>query len=1393
MQISKRNPKKIMQLKEAIVASFAVAETEVRDLLDRYGQDEWNRVLWWLDISGMALYFLGRIRSAGACASVPPSVLTALEDRQARNSLRNRALMKEASILCGWFNDADLSYALLKGISLAPDSVPDPALRCQADLDFLVPRKALRLARHYVSRLGYVLQADTGRTLELRAGSAGRPNITQIYSVHSQRALELHVTEDHCALLARRRTRIVEGIRLESLSPADILVHQATHLLKHFCGEHTRLAWILEYRRHMEARRGDANFWSEVESVAAATRNGDLAMSVALWLSRELFGPGETTAGTWTETCPPERIKLWLQLYARPSLFSDAIASKRYALLRNELEIAPGGARSVRSIFFPSRLPARIMEPSPNEELKDRLQRYSIEAKHFLTRLRFHVVEGARLAIDSMRWRRAVSGLDKPGIAEHLNTSRSAPRAGCASLLLALCGLVCPVHGNTQAMTNPGIAVSDAPSGQSDLGTNQPQQVDQSASGAMPAADLIQLARSNPDMMVEIKSFVSDFLQRQNTPITTEPLSDDQVYSAIDSSQELRKGLTQYLRARGYVSEEQIDAAILRDQNASLTDSGHRFQENDMGVGGFTQRANPRASSFEDEELQGFRKPDESQLPRRTEATESTQNRPSAVSPNVTDEPRVLRRAAPYNLLSLRDLYTQVPDTSEHLKRFGSDVFTVRGASGNSNSVLNRESGMGAADVPVGPDYVLGPGDELSISVWGGVSENLLRVVEREGGVALPEAGLVQVAGLTMEKAEGIIQEALRPQFRNAHVAVTVARLRSIRIFVVGDVQRPGSYEISSVASPVTALYAAGGPTAVGSLRVLRHYRNEKLIGEIDLYDFMLHGMRSGGHPLQSGDTLLVPPVGTQVAVFGAVKRPAIYELSHEKTLAEVLENAGGTTVAAALAQITVDRVMANQGRVELGINANPNENPSITEGKLANFEVKDGDRVHVATVLPVNDRVIYLQGHVARPGRIAYRDNMRLTDVLRSYGDLLPEPAETGEIVRLVAPDMHPETIEFNIPDVLIGNASLTLQPFDTVRVFGRYEEDAPMVTIRGEVQRPGSYPLFEGMTSSQLVRAAGGFKRDALLSRADLTSYQIVNGNKVSVFRRDVQIGSAVLKQDRDSDIQLKPGDVLTIHQISGWNDIGAYITIDGEVGHPGAYGFQEGEHLSDVLKRAGGFRDTAYPEGAVLTRPEVAALEEKSRQELIRQIDTSASAARMSAGGASSDQPATLQLIQQQRDQVLAQLKSEPASGRLVIHISEDIESWAGTSADIEVRRGDVLKIPKRPGFVLVSGQVYNSSAITYTPHKTASWYLQRAGGPTQIANRKYIFVIRANGEVIGRRSSGWYDHDVLSTELEAGDTVVVPQKIIGPSVVWRNLLATAQVTASLAIAAAVVTGL
>jgi protein involved in polysaccharide export with SLBB domain len=284
-------------------------------------------------------------------------------------------------------------------------------------------------------------------------------------------------------------------------------------------------------------------------------------------------------------------------------------------------------------------------------------------------------------------------------------------------------------------------------------------------------------------------------------------------------------------------------------------------------------------------------------------------------------------------------------------------------------------------------------------------------------------------------------------------------------------------------------------------------------------------------------------------------------------------------------------------------------------------------------------------------------------------------------------------------------------------------------------------------------------------------------------------VPIGVAVAGTDPNADIPLKPGDILAIHQITNWADIGQSVTIEGQVRYPGSYGFHDGERLSSVLRRAGGLLPAAYPMGAVLVRAQVKELEQSSRDELTRQIETNSAAARLSPSAAGSNAGATLQLIKAQEDQVLSDLKSHPPAGRMVIHITSDIDSWANTPADIELRRDDVLTIPKQPGFVLVTGQVYNATALTFIPGKTAAWYLAHAGGANGTANRKQIFIIRANGSVIGRRSGQWLDGDVLSTRLNPGDVVVVPQKIIGGSMFWRNLLTTGQLASSMAITAGV----
>ena len=903
--------------------------------------------------------------------------------------------------------------------------------------------------------------------------------------------------------------------------------------------------------------------------------------------------------------------------------------------------------------------------------------------------------------------------------------------------------------------------------------------------------------QNRPEVMDQLKLLLIQNMRDEGSLVDDQTVTDQMVYERMQSDPEFRADAIHSLIDQGYISEDDAKALLPSAGNNPAYAQEYQPREN----------INPNINSEmyptapEDNINQGNvagmgneEAPGGTAGRTTTGTTGRTTGRTTTGLPPLQPRepryddsqlnPKTLPQKSPYpGLPSIRDLYAQFPEQQKTLKRFGSEIF-------RADVVGMRNFPM---DMPAGPDYVLGPGDNVTINTWGGVTQRLTRPVDREGRVALPDAGPVAVSGLTLVQAQRVVQGVLAPQYHDAHVDISVTRLHTVRVYVVGDVQRPGAYDISSLSTPLNALYAAGGPTSTGSLRVVKHYRGEQLISEMDLYDLLLRGVRKAIEHLEPGDTILVPPVGPLVAVSGMVRRPAVYELKGDTQLSDLLGMAGGVSVAAQLGEVKVERIEAHERRVVLDTKLGSTAVPAsqVTASQMASlqpFAVQDGDRVTIAPILPYSDSAVYLQGHVYRPGRYAFKEGMKITDLVHSYQEILPEPSSHVEIIRLAPPDFRPQTIQVDLAGALAGDESITLQQFDTVWVFGRYEIDPPRVRIYGDVLRPGEYPMSGGMTAGELVRMAGGFRRSAYLQSADLASYKIESGQQVVTNQQTIQIGAAV-SGDISQDIALKPGDVLTILQIPGWGDIGRAATVKGEVQFPGSYGINEGERLSSLIKRAGGFRNTAYPMGAVLERVEVRQMEEKGRQELIRRIEASTSNVRFSPASTGQDQAAILQAVQQQQTQTLARLRSEPAVGRLVIDISGNINDWEGTPVDVFLRAGDVVTIPRKPNFVLAYGQVYNPTAITYIPGKTAEYYLAQAGGPTELALKKAIYVIRANGSVVSSQGSGWFKGNVLSTKLRPGDVLVVPEKALGGSTAWKSALETAQLVANLAVAAAV----
>jgi len=852
--------------------------------------------------------------------------------------------------------------------------------------------------------------------------------------------------------------------------------------------------------------------------------------------------------------------------------------------------------------------------------------------------------------------------------------------------------------------------------------------------------------------------------------------------------------------------------------------------------------------------------------PQRASLDQHYRGLPSSNDPTLA-QPVIRHRANPYaNVPALYDLYSQVAGRSPVLERFGVNIF--RNGSGNFDEL--------PMDLPVGPEYVLGPGDGLNIELWGGVSQRLQRIVDRQGQVALPEAGPVQVSGRTLGDVQRVMQGVMRRQYRDVDVDVSLARLRTIRVYVVGDVQSPGAYDISSLSTPLNALYAAGGPGGGGSLRTLEHYRGKQFVQKIDTYDMLLHGASKDMERIQPGDTIKVPPLGPEVTVEGMVRRPAVYELNGAASLAEVLELAGGVLPTGTLRHIDVERLVAHESRTMLRLDLPETNDAQAVNKALQDFQVEGEDKIRISPIVSYNDKTIYLDGHVFHPGKYPYKDGMTVADLVKA-NQLLPEPSRRhAEIIRLQAPDFTPIVLAFNLGEVLDGsNKNLALKPFDTVRIFGRYDfEDPPVVsvsgevrdpgdhvtngvtrlrdaiylaggvtpdaqlddaqvfrhtsdgkirvisvdltkalsgdqandvllepkdrvfihrnlaktdpqavTIQGEVGRPGKYPLGEGMTASELVRLAGGLKRSADSQTADLARYLEQGGVKRVGEQQTVDIAKAMSGMT-ESDITLRNGDVLTIPQIGGWNDIGASITLKGEVVRPGTYGIHEGEKLSSVLARAGGFRSDAYPYGAVLERTQVRELEEKNRADLIRRVK---SEGVILTGVPESDpnQKMAKEAALAQWETAITKLQNTPPVGRLVVHISSDVKRWANTPGDLQLRAGDVLLVPKQPNFVMVDGAVYNPTAITFRPGRNAEWYLRQAGGPTQMANRKAVFVVRADGSVVGG-TGGMFSGGALTTELRPGDLVMMPEKAVSGTSKWKTTLEASQLVYSIGVA-------
>lgn len=707
------------------------------------------------------------------------------------------------------------------------------------------------------------------------------------------------------------------------------------------------------------------------------------------------------------------------------------------------------------------------------------------------------------------------------------------------------------------------------------------------------------------------------------------------------------------------------------------------------------------------------------------------------------------------------------PNGQEALKPFGYDLF--EGAPTTFAPV---------SDIQVPPDYVVGPGDTIHIQLFGNDSQTYELTVERDGRIQFPKLGPINVSGMTFDEARQAIEDRVDKQLIGTHVSVTMGDLRSIRVFVLGDAEKPGSYTVSGLSTMTNALFVSGGVKKTGSLRNIELKRDGRLVTTLDLYDLLLHGDNSGDRQLMQGDVIFIPPIGKTVSVYGSVRRPAIYELKNEKTAEQVIAMAGGLLPDADAHLGQIERILPSRLRQM--------HNIDLTTALGQSTPMDNGDKLRIPAIRPTLENSVVLSGYVYRPGSFEYHPGMHLSDVLESFDELKPE-ADVHYIMirREVPPENRVEVVSADLKKALAAPGSAAdpqLRPRDKIIVFNlsgdrelvlepilrdlelQASPDRPeeVVSVEGQVKVPGKYPLEPAMRVSDLIRAGGSLDDAAYRGEAEITRYQVVDGDRRQTDLIPVNL-RAIWRGDTRADLQLQPYDTLVIKPIPMWQEPGV-IEIRGEVKFPGKYPIHQGETLHSLLVRAGGFTDIAFPEGAVFIRQDLKK-REKDQLDLLANrlqgdlaalsLEAVASSATANSGGGANAAGQALLIGQQ----LLVQLRQTKPVGRLVINIQGVLNGRVNGPDDVLLKDGDQLIVPKKTQEVTILGEVQSPTSHVYEPGLTRDDYIAKSGGTTQHADRRRIYVVRANGDVVSRREGGWFRRS-SDTEIRPGDTIVVP---------------------------------
>ncbi len=618
------------------------------------------------------------------------------------------------------------------------------------------------------------------------------------------------------------------------------------------------------------------------------------------------------------------------------------------------------------------------------------------------------------------------------------------------------------------------------------------------------------------------------------------------------------------------------------------------------------------------------------------------------------------------------------------------------------------------------------------------------------------------------------------------------------QVTVDGMVRRPAVYELKDEKNLASVLELAGGllPTAT-----LRHIEVQRLVAHQNQTMMSLDIPEGDGDAeatkkletfeIHDGDRIRVFPIasGNLDAVYleGHVIRPGRYSYKADMHVTDLIGSYKDLLPEPASQYAEIVRINA------------PDFHPSVESFDLANALTNPSQSpvLHAMDTVRIfsrfdfeNPPTVSVMGDVRGPGTYRTSGQIHVADAVHLAGGVSPDAQVDDAQVFRYLPDGKMKIFSVSLNLALEGDptANILLEPRDRLLVHKSAAAAQPATAlVQGDVPKPGRYPLTTNMTVGDLIRVGGGLKPSSDTQLADLTHFEWSNGELES--RHESVTISAALSGDPSANIPVNNGDVLTIRQLPGWNNLGAYITVKGEVGHPGTYGFRPGEKLSSVLDRAGGFGPFSYPYGAVLMRREVREIETNARLEMVRRLRQEQINLK-ELPETDTDQKNGKATAIAETESTMDQLQANPPIGRVVIRVQSDISKWRNTAADVPVSDGDVLVIPKKTDYITVNGQVFNPTAVSYRPGRSARWYLSQAGGMTQLANKKAVFVIRADGSVLAaRNNSEFWEGDPLGSTLRPGDSVVVPE--VAPRIGTRNfqnLFQAGQLAASAALAVA-----